>query len=385
MKAEYIIGIILVVLVGAGLGILFISPTQNTGAEQSSAPANDTVSAGEAVDGALSPLADAEPTQATGPQTKPALKPTPKPKGEPYKEIVNPAGFVNTDPITIKQFVGKKVILVDFLTYSCINCQRTFPYLNAWDEKYREQGLEIIGIHTPEFAFEKDINNVREAMRKFGIVHPIVLDNSYATWNAWGNRYWPRKYLIDIYGNVVYDHIGEGAYEETEMKIRELLNERARVLGEQMAKDMGTLASGSIVQASSSAKSPETYFGADRNEYLGNGKRGVIGTQDFSVPQTLKPHTLYLGGKWDISNEYAKNAESGARIAYKFESKNVYFVAGANAPVGITVMLDGKNIGSHTIKTNTLYTLVSNSSMSEHVLEIIVDNPGLEAYTFTFN
>src|SRR3989344_7615215 len=137
--------------------------------------------------------------------------------GEKYKEIVNPSGFVNTDGITVGSQVGKKVVLVDFMTYSCINCQRTFPYLNAWYKKYKDQGLEIIGIHTPEFAFEKDIENVREAMKRFGIMHPVVLDNDYATWRAYGNRFWPRKYLIDIHGDIVYDHIGEGAYEETEM------------------------------------------------------------------------------------------------------------------------------------------------------------------------
>lgn len=368
MKTEHIIGVMIVVLVGAGLGVLLISPSQ-------SKPA----------------VADTGITEiATGTAT---IQENQKPKGEPYKDIVNPSGFVNTPstsqgeatPITIKQFIGKKVILIDFLTYSCINCQRTFPYLNAWDEKYRDQGLEIIGIHTPEFAFEKNIDNVRKAMQKFGITHPIVLDNDYSTWNAWGNQYWPRKYLIDIYGNVVYDHIGEGAYEETEMKIRELLDERAKVLGEKTTMDTGSLVSNSVVQAGSSAKSPETYFGSDRNEYLGNGARGTAGLQNFSIPQTIKSNTLYLGGKWNITGEYAKNTEAEAKILYKFDSNNVYLVTGASTPVKITVMLDGKKYGDHTIQTNTLYTLISNAGAGEHTLEIVVSNSGLEAYAFTFN
>lgn len=150
----------------------------------------------------------------------------------PYVEFVNPSGFVNTEAFTMRELVGTKVVLIEFMTYSCINCQRTFPYVNTWYEKYKDQGLEIVGIHTPEFSFERNIDNVREAMKKEGITYPIVLDNDYATWRAYGNNYWPRQYLIDIDGNVVYDHIGEGAYRETEEKIQELLAERKERLGE---------------------------------------------------------------------------------------------------------------------------------------------------------
>jgi len=144
-------------------------------------------------------------------------------KYKPAQEISTPDGFVNTDSISIGELIGKKVILVDFWTYSCINCQRTTPYLNAWYEKYHDQGLEIIGLHTPEFEFEKDYNNVKAAVEKFGIKFPVVLDNDYSTWAAYRNQYWPRKYLIDIDGYIVYDHIGEGAYDETEAKIQEAL------------------------------------------------------------------------------------------------------------------------------------------------------------------
>jgi len=142
------------------------------------------------------------------------------------KEIVAPAGFINVDNVKIQDLIGKKVILVDFWTYSCINCQRTLPYLTSWYEKYKDQGLEIIGVHTPEFEFEKKIENVQWAIDKYGIKYPVALDNDYGTWNAYANRYWPRKYLIDIDGYVVYDHIGEGAYDATEKKIQELLRER---------------------------------------------------------------------------------------------------------------------------------------------------------------
>jgi thiol-disulfide isomerase/thioredoxin len=150
-----------------------------------------------------------------------------------FVEITQPAGFVNTDgePVTIDQYIGKKVILVSFMTYSCSNCQATFPYINAWYEKYASDGFIVIGIHTPEFAFEKDLQNVILAMQKYGVTYPVVLDNEYATWKAYGNRYWPHEYLIDIHGNIVYDHIGEGAYEATESRILEALEERKSFLG----------------------------------------------------------------------------------------------------------------------------------------------------------
>lgn len=310
-------------------------------------------------------------------------QPAPEEPGQPYQEIVDPSGFVNTEPITIGQFIGSKVILIDFLTYSCINCQRTFPYLNAWDEQYRDQGLLIIGIHTPEFAFEKNIDNVRAAMEKFGITHPIVLDNDYATWNAYGNHYWPRRYLIDIHGAIVYDHIGEGAYDETEQKIRELLGERARVLGEPI-RSPGPLRADTIAGAPVQAQSPETYFGASRNTLLGNGRRGVSGPQTLSIPPVLVPHTLYLGGTWNLTGEYATNVRAGATIAYRFDARNVYFVAGAATPVTIHVSVDGRDLGTQVIQANTLYPLVSGMDFGEHTLEIIIDNPGLDAYTFTF-
>lgn len=142
-----------------------------------------------------------------------------------YVEIVSPAGFLHTDgaPIMMSDYIGKRIILVDFLTYSCINCRRTLPHINEWYAKYKDQGLMVVGIHTPEFSFERERDNVEKALASLGVEFPVVLDNDYATWNAYGNRYWPHVYLIDLDGNIVYDHIGEGNYEETEAKIKELL------------------------------------------------------------------------------------------------------------------------------------------------------------------
>ncbi len=313
---------------------------------------------------------------------------------ERYKEITNPAGFVNTSGITIGELVGKKVVLVDFLTYSCINCQRTFPYLNAWYKKYKDQGLEIIGIHTPEFAFEKDIENVRRAMNQFGIVHPIVLDNDYATWRAYGNQYWPRKYLIDIRGDIVYDHIGEGAYEETEMKIRELLGERAKVLGEGEMPNEVPLAASEISKIQNFAQSPETYFGSKRNEYLANGLVGRPGVQTLKLPATFKPNALYLGGTWNFTPEHAA-ATTGASVVYRYYGKEVYIVASSETPVGMEVWQDGKLIGAEagedvdkngivTVQASRLYKLIRNPEAGDHVLELRIKDPGALLFAFTF-
>ncbi len=343
MKTELIIGLTIIVLVSAGLGFLLLS----------------------------SP--DAEMRETSGEQTRA------------YAEIVNPSGFVNTDSITIGELVGKKVIVVDFMTYSCINCQRTFPYVVAWYEKYKDHGLEVVGIHTPEFAFEKDISNVRAAMERFGITYPVVLDNEYATWNAYGNRYWPRKYLIDIHGNIVYDHIGEGAYEETEQKIQELLEERGAVLGAggDIRTDIAAPA-GAVAVEAAAARSPEIYFGALRNALLGNGAASSVGTQDLSVPAEQQSNILYLGGRWRIADEFAENESGQAKIAFRYQGRNVYFVAGSESGAPIRIFRDGAFAGERTIRDHTLYTLIEDTEPGEHLLEIIIDQPGLRAFTFTF-
>ncbi len=303
-------------------------------------------------------------------------------EGISYVEIANPAGFVNTDGITIGELVGKKVILVEFLTYSCINCQRTFPYVVSWYSKYKDEGLEIIGIHTPEFAFEKDSKNVREAMKKFGITYPIVLDNDYATWNAYGNKYWPRKYLVDIHGTIVYDHIGEGAYEETEERIRELLRERARVLNEPIGTD--TERSVEVVEEKKNgAQSPETYFGSLRNSLLGNGTAGREGTQNFIVPTQQRENTLYLGGTWNVTPEYAKSV-TNSHLVYTYRARYVYLVMRSTMPVPLEVWQDGVFVRTVTVQDSQLYTLIENSDTETHTLELRTTEGGLEVYAFTF-
>ncbi len=294
------------------------------------------------------------------------------------KEITTPDGFINTEgkPITVNELVGKKVILIDFWTYSCINCQRTTPYLNAWYEKYKDKGLVIIGVHTPEFEFEKDYNNVKVAVDKFGIKFPVVLDNDYSTWTAYKNQYWPRKYIIDIDGYVIYDHIGEGAYEETEKKIQEALSERMVVLGES-----GTISQPLTKEASvqNGVKSPETYFGSARNDQQAN--------------------LLFPSGSWNIASEFAQNNSVDASIVYTYTAKDVFFVAEADTETIVEVLRDGNPLGSEVgadiiktsdgksilkIKEARLYKIIQGDKSETHKLELRIQKPGLRAFTFTF-
>ncbi len=307
-------------------------------------------------------------------------------KYERAKEIVDPTGFINTGnkSINISEYVGKKVILIDFWTYSCINCQRTTPYLNAWYQKYKGDGLLIIGVHSPEFEFEKGYNNVLAAVKREGIMYPVVLDNNYGTWAAYNNHYWPAKYLIDIDGFIVYKQFGEGSYAETEQEIQQALAERAQVLGINQSMNMSISKPSDVVNVDfSKVKSPETYFGSARNTYLGNGIQGSSGTQTFSLPPVVERNKLYLQGTWDIQDQYAEN-QGYATIIYRYDAKNVYMVASAQPPVMINVSVDKLPLVELTISDNKLYTLVQGKDYGEHVLRITIPKKGLDAYTFTF-
>ncbi|MBI3627606.1 MAG: redoxin domain-containing protein [Candidatus Sungbacteria bacterium] len=314
----------------------------------------------------------------------------------PAREITPGGGFINGGPFRLKDFIGKKVILLDFWTYSCINCQRTTPYLNAWYAKYKDRGLVIVGVHTPEFDFEKVYDNVVKGTRDLGITYPVVQDNNYATWQTYENQYWPHEYLIDIDGYIVHDHIGEGGYDETERAIQAALKEREQVLGteDNVSNDITNPAD--VIQLDSAkVQSPETYFGSARNEYLGNGAQGVTGVQQLLLPSPIQPNMLYLDGSWDFKDQYAKSQSSNAKMVFRYSAKNVYFVASASEPVKITVMEDGEVVsrdrgsdvspdGTVVIQANRLYKLISGSDYGQHTLEIMVNSPGLQAYTLTF-
>ncbi len=300
-------------------------------------------------------------------------------------ELSSIDGYINTDGkrITLDSLKGK-VVLLDIWTYSCINCQRTLPYINDWYGKYKEQGLEIVGLHTPEFAFERVISNVEKAVEKFGIKYPVVLDNDYSTWQALGNQFWPRKYLIDIDGYIVYDHIGEGNYEETEKAIQEALKERSSRMGMQDKISESISKPNNVVSVDShQVKSPETYFGSARNSLLTNGKSGITGEQTLSVPLGISPNRLYLDGTWNMTSEYAENKSVGS-IVFNYEAKNVYITGGSKEGIEIEIYKDDVFLKKIMIKDETLYTLIQDAEYGKHDLRIVIPKAGLQAFTFTF-
>ena len=295
-------------------------------------------------------------------------------------------GYINTNnlPITISEYKGKKVVLLDIWTYSCINCQRTIPYLNEWHKKYEDDGLVIIGLHTPEFAFEKIQKNVENAVKDFGIKYPVVLDNDFSTWNAYENRYWPRKYLIDIDGYIVYDHAGEGQYEETERQIQKALNElNYRLKTEKEISNTISKPVGVTEVNSNKVNSPEVYFGSARNSILSNGKNGVSGNQTLLLPNTISFNKLYLDGTWNITPEYAENINSSS-IVFNYEAKNVYITAGSAQGVEVEIYKDNVFVKKVIIKNETLYSLIQDADYGKHTLKIVIPKAGLQAFTFTF-
>jgi hypothetical protein len=268
--------------------------------------------------------------------------------------------------------------------------------LNAWQKKYANQGLEIIGIHTPEFSFEKVTNNVQNAVKNLGINYPVVLDNDYGTWNAFGNEYWPREYLIDIDGFIVHDHAGEGDYDLTEQAIQKALAERANILGSGPVSG-GTVAPADAISMNpNQVNSPETYFGSNRNNYLANGQPNVAGVQELSIPDSILLNNLYLAGSWNFNPEYAETSEKNAKIVYQYDAKNLYFVASGNPNATLKILLDGKPVnqnemgtdmnadGTVSVKENRLYNIIAGSSYGKHTIEIDIESGTLDAYTFTF-
>jgi thiol-disulfide isomerase/thioredoxin len=279
-------------------------------------------------------------------------------------------------PLTLRQLRGR-VVLVDFWTYTCINCIRTLPYLKAWDARYRADGLTIVGVHSPEFDFEKDAGNVQAAIHQNGLRYPVVQDNDLKTWGAWGNQYWPAEYLIDATGQVREAHFGEGEYGQTEAAIRALLKEAgARRLGGD-AKPRG------VVHPSLTA-TPETYLGLARAERFLPGP-SVAGVHDYAGYRGPLPLSHFaLAGTWDLGEE-AATAVSGASLTASVAGKDVYLVL--SPPSGhaghVQVALDGGPPHTIAIDRQRLYHLVSEPRYGRHRLALRFE-PGVSAYAFTF-
>ena len=304
--------------------------------------------------------------------------------GKKAPELQGIKGYINTDGKEIKlaDYIGKKIILIDFWTYTCINCIRTLPYLKQWDEKYREDGLQIIGVHAPEFEFEKDYNNVKKAVEEHGLKYPTVLDNDHATWNAYDNHYWPAKYLIDKNGNIVYHHFGEGNYEEIEAKIQELL---ADLKNTTVKKPMSRPSEVEIV--SGSIGTPELYFGYNfRRANLGNQPKSMLPDKEykFTITGDLLPNKPYLEGEWKNNADDFELVSDSGRILLSYKAKNVNIVAGSAAGSAIAVSVDWKEHKEIAVNGFDLYRVVEGNDYESRSLELNITGKGFKISTFTF-
>lgn len=314
--------------------------------------------------------------------------------GKPMFDLLNPKGvraadiivggiWFNSEPLSLNSLKGK-VVLVDFWTYSCINCQRTLPYLRDWWSKYQDKGLVIIGIHAPEFEFEKDPENVRKAISDFKLTYPIVQDNDFSTWRAYNNRYWPAKYFIDKEGYIRYTHFGEGEYDKSEQVIQELLNEAG-------AEGISQKVDNPEYQVY--GRTHETYLGYSRVEYLASPERiRYDGVSSYTRPLIVPNDRYSLDGEWKITKEYA-NPRKGASLEFNFDAKEVFLVMGpSKSPAKVKVTVDdgeqfyGEDVvdGMVTIDADRLYKLVNLPTPGRHMLklEFLDDNVQLFAFTF---
>jgi len=316
-------------------------------------------------------------------------------------EFVDLGEWVNSKPLTLKELKGK-VVLIDFWTFSCINCIRTLPTLREWHEKYKDKGLVIIGIHTPEFKFEGELSNLKDAMEEHDIQWAVAQDNNYSTWDAYNNRFWPAEYLIDANGHLRYTHFGEGNYDITERTIQALLIdagydlENAGINADAKTPDYNQIGT------------PEIYLGYSRIKNFGNDIESITRNepQDFQIPEDVEYNKFYLGGEWKIeaeNSEFTGGDNEPGKIVIKYKAARLHMVL--SGPEGdsnfeIVLKLDGKvldetNKGDHVIlrdgqsiveiENSKMYNLVNTGdSYGTHTLEIFIIDPGLKVFTFTF-
>ncbi len=286
-------------------------------------------------------------------------------------DFIGVSHWLNSGPLTIQSLKGK-VVLVDFWTYSCINCIRTLPFVTKWYNAYKDQGLVVVGVHTPEFGFEKDTNNVADAIKRFGINYPVAQDNDYGTWTAYNNQYWPAEYLIDQTGKIVYEHFGEGEYDRTEDAIRQLLG-----IAVLMAPNNG--------QNLSQVNSPEMYFGTDRLEYLTPEQYPSAAGQAYGLPKNLSLNNFAMEGNWQFKNDHAVLMAPSGKIQLRFSSGKLYMVADSqNSPITLKITVDGQSQPDVVVSSSELYTLFDSQNYAEHNAVIEIPDAGFEAFTFTF-
>jgi thiol-disulfide isomerase/thioredoxin len=307
-------------------------------------------------------------------------------------------GWLNSDPLT-PDGLSSKVVLVEFLTYTCINWLRTLPYVRAWSEKYRDHGLTVLGVHTPEFEFEKDVENVRRAMTDLRIAFPVAIDNDYAIWRAFKNNYWPALYFIDAMGQIRHHRFGEGEYERSEMVLQQLLADAGRG---GLGRDIVSV-EGSGVEAApdwDSLRSPETYVGYQRSGRLaspGGVRRGS--RHIYSAPAQLGLNRWALAGDWTVEKQATILHEAGGRIVYRFQARDLHLVMGPaarGASVRFRVLLDGQapgtahggdvdEQGNGSATEQRMYQLIRQPApIVDRLFEIEFLDPGVETFAFTF-
>jgi thiol-disulfide isomerase/thioredoxin len=323
-------------------------------------------------------------------------------------EFTQISGYINTpnnSPLTLSSLKGK-VVLVDFWTYTCINCIRTIPYINDWNQKYADKGLIIVGVHSPEFDFEKSYDNVKAAVQKYGIKYPVLLDSDHGTWNAFGNQYWPRDYLIDAQGYIRHDHIGEGGYDQTEKAIQSLLAERAALMG---MKEISFNTKPTTINPRS-LQSVDLTKGTTAEIYLGYYyARAPLGnpenfkpdqTVPYSIPSNtnFKPDVVYLQGNWKNNPDNMELQSDTGRIVLIYYAKSVNIVAGGkgegvvsnDAATNVATMskkslgVDLSRDGVFKIDGQRLYNLAMHNDYNAHSIVIDVKGKGFQIYTFTF-
>lgn len=305
--------------------------------------------------------------------------------------------WINSPPLSAADLRGK-VVLVDFWTYSCINCLRSLPYVNAWAEKYKDQGLVVIGVHAPEFAFEKDINNVAKAVKDLNISYPVAIDNNYAIWRGFNNRYWPAHYFIDGQGRIRGHHFGEGNYDESEKMIQQLLAEAnnkpvSTSLVTSTATGVGLAASMRDIQ------SPETYIGYSRAEnFVSEGGQVPDQSHRYTAPTALQINQWALGGNWKVGEESAVQLSDQGRLSYRFHARDLHLVMGSSTakPIHFRVTLNGKAPGKNhgvdidengmgTVTGQRLYQLIRQTQpIVDQTFDIEFFDPNVEVFAFTF-
>jgi len=288
----------------------------------------------------------------------------------PVPEFAGISAWLNSPPLTTEGLRGK-VVLVQFWTYSCINCLRTLPYVTKWHEQYKDKGLVVIGVHTPEFAFERERANVETAIKRLGITYPVAQDNQYRTWRAFGNQYWPAEYLIDKSGAIVATQFGEGGYQQMESAI-------ARLVGQPAPTVQTTEPDLSAVQT------PELYLGAEKNDgAMVASQITASGERSYALPESLPQSMFALSGRWNLAPDRATSSADGDEILLRFNAPKVNLVAGSASPQTLSVTVDGASQSPVTVDGSRLYALYNGAS-GEHVLRLKAPKAGLSAYSFTF-